>query len=72
VCSYDFVTEFNGKAQGNIDMLTDPDIVPYPPADYAGTSVSPIARYKRFCSGGQWLSAGAAVAASAAVTLSLL
>ena len=34
-------------------MLTDPDIVPYPPADYAGASAStPIARYKRFCSGG--------------------
>ena len=52
VCSYDYVTEFQGKVQGNIDMLTDPDIVPYPPANYAGTSNSPIARYKRFCSGG--------------------
>ena len=55
MCSYDFVTEFQGKVTGNIDILTDPDIVPYPPADYAGVSTSPIARYKRFCSGGQWL-----------------
>ena len=55
MCSYDFVTEFQGKKSGNIDMLTDPDIVPYPPADYAGVSSSVIARYKRFCSGGQWL-----------------
>ena len=70
MCSYDYVTEFQGKTQGNIDLLTDPDIVPYPPADYTGAS-TPIAKYKRFCSGGQWLSAGAAVA-SAAVTLSLL
>ena len=55
MCSYDYVTEFQGKKSGNIDMLTDPDIVPYPPADYAGVSTSTIARYKRFCSGGQCL-----------------
>ena len=50
-------------------MLQDPDIVPYPPADYTGAASGTIARYKRFCSGAQAIQAGAVLAAAASLSL---
>ena len=57
-------------------MLTDPDIVPYPPSVCYGTSATStcttnteVARYKRFCKQANWIKASAVATTVAYLSL---